>query len=321
MKFAYEDLSEDQFETLVVLLCQRLLGMSVQGFAKGADGGRDARFNGTAELLPSKSAPWVGTTVVQAKHTNGFNRSFSERDFYSDSASTTVLGHEIPRIKKLRDAKELDHYMLFANRKLPGNAEADIRRYLASSTGVPEASIYLCGSQQLELWMKSFPEVARIANLDPVDSPLIVSPDDLAEVVQALARQFDVLGTVADDPPALRTTFEQKNVANNMTAEYAKDQRTRYLKDAAKIREFLASPENMTLLQLYEHAVDEFQAKILSKRKDYQTFDEVMQYLLDLLFSRDAVLNQREHKRLTRAMLFYMYWNCDIGEIGDAATN
>lgn len=77
MKFAYEDLIEDQFETLVVLLCQRLLGMSVQGFAKGADGGRDARFNGTAELLPSKTAPWVGTIIVQAKHTNGFNRSFS----------------------------------------------------------------------------------------------------------------------------------------------------------------------------------------------------------------------------------------------------
>jgi CRISPR/Cas system-associated exonuclease Cas4 (RecB family) len=130
-----------------------------------------------------------------------------------------------------------------------------------------------------------------------------------------------VLGTVLDDPPVLRTPFEQKNAVNNMTAEYAKDQRNRYLKDAAKIREFLASPENMTLLQLYEHAVDEFQAKILSKRKDYQTFDEVMEYLLDLLFSRDAVLNQREHKRLTRAMLFYMYWNCDIGEIGDAQAN
>jgi hypothetical protein len=24
---------------------------------------------------------------------------------------------------------------------------------------------------------------------------------------------------------------------------------------------------------------------------------------------------------LTRVMLFYMYWNCDIGESDDAATN
>jgi hypothetical protein len=50
MKFAYEDLSSGQFETLIVLLCQRLLGISVQGFATGPDGGRDARFHGTAEL-------------------------------------------------------------------------------------------------------------------------------------------------------------------------------------------------------------------------------------------------------------------------------
>lgn len=52
MKFAYEDLSDDQFEVLIVLLCQRLLGIAVQGFAKGPDGGRDAKFVGTAELHP-----------------------------------------------------------------------------------------------------------------------------------------------------------------------------------------------------------------------------------------------------------------------------
>ncbi len=87
MKFAYEDLSDDQFEVLIVLLCQRLLGIAVQGFAKGPDGGRDAKFVGTAELHPSKTAPWVGTVIVQAKHTNGYNRSFSELDFYSTSSS------------------------------------------------------------------------------------------------------------------------------------------------------------------------------------------------------------------------------------------
>ncbi len=44
-----------------------------------------------------------------------------------------------------------------------------------------------------------------------------------------------------------------------------------------------------------------------------------MQYLAKLLFNRDPVLSQ--HKRLTRAMLFYMYWNCDIGDQGDAETD
>lgn len=83
MKYAYENLSEDQFEKLIVLLCQKLLGISVQGFSKGPDGGRDAKFVGVAQLHPSTAAPWKGTTIVQAKHTVGYNRNFSESDFFS----------------------------------------------------------------------------------------------------------------------------------------------------------------------------------------------------------------------------------------------
>ena len=45
-----------------------------------------------------------------------------------------------------------------------------------------------------------------------------------------------------------------------------------------------------------------------------------MEYLVDLLFNRDAVLRQHAHKRLTRAVLFYMYWNCDIGGLEDVTT-
>lgn len=44
-----------------------------------------------------------------------------------------------------------------------------------------------------------------------------------------------------------------------------------------------------------------------------------MEYLIDLLFGRDASLRQLGNKRLTRAMIFYMYWNCDIGKVEDAS--
>lgn len=321
MKYAYEDMSDDQFEKLVVLLCQRLLGISVRGFAKGPDGGRDGKFVGTAELLPSTAAPWTGTTIIQAKHTNGYNRSYSETDFFSTTAENTVLGKEIPRINKLREAKQLDHYMLFANRRLSGNAESEICDHLAVQCNIPASSIYLCGLEQLEVWLKKFPDVAKEADLDPVDSPLIVSPDDLAEVVQALARQKNNVSALLDDPPTQRVTYERKNTLNNMSADYANAQRRKYLKETAQIRAFLAAPENLELLRMYESVVDEFQLKIIAKRKDYQTFDAVMEYLVDLLFSRDPVLRQHAHKRLTRAVLFYMYWNCDIGEVGDASTD
>lgn len=318
MKYAYENLGDEQFENLVVCLCQHLFGISVQGFAKGPDGGRDAKFVGTAEMHPSKAKPWVGTTIIQAKHTNGYNRHFSESDFYNPKGGKTVLSEEIPRIKNLRSKSQLDHYILFANRRLGGNTESEIREYISKECEIPLESIYLCDVEQLERWLKKFPEAARQADLDPVDSPLMVSSDDLAEVVQALARQKDGISQVLDDPPTVRVAYSTKNAVNKMTAEYAAAMRRKYLKETAQIRTFLATPANSALLQMYESVVDEFQLKIISKRKDYQTFDEVMEYLVDLLFDRDAILRQRNNKRLTRAVMFYMYWNCDIGETGDA---
>jgi hypothetical protein len=248
MKFAYEDLSEDQFEKLIVLLCQRLLGMSVKGFAKGPDGGRDAKFVGTAELHPSRAAPWSGTIVIQAKHTNGYNRHFGEADFFSPNATDTVIGKEVPRIVKLCKEEQLDHYMLFANRRLAGNADQNITKHIAQVCVLPEGSIYLCGVEQLELYMKQFPEVAALADLDPVDSPLIVSPDELAIVVEAIASHGADLLSVLDTPPGERTSYEKKNELNNMSAEYAKELRKRYLEDTAQIRAFLAAPENLEIL-------------------------------------------------------------------------
>ncbi|WP_227815772.1 ABC-three component system protein [Nitrogeniibacter aestuarii] len=208
--------------------------------------------------------------------------------------------------------------MLFANRRLTGNAESDIRAHLSKTCGIPEVSIMLCGLEQLESWLKTFPDVPSLAGLDPIDSPLIVSPDDLSEVVQALARHMDGVAATLDVSPTPRTPYETKNKINNMSAEYAKTLRRLYLKETAQVKTFLAAPGNTELLQMYESVVEEFQLKIIAKRKDYQSFDEVMNYLFDLLFARDPLL--RANKRLTRVMLFYMYWNCDIGEGDDAAT-
>ncbi|ABF88916.1 conserved hypothetical protein [Myxococcus xanthus DK 1622] len=314
MKYSYADLSPEQFESLVVFLCQQLLGISVQGFSKGPDGGRDAKFIGTAELLPSRSAPWRGTVIVQAKHTNGVNKTFSDADFFGEATTETVLGKEIPRIKSLRAANALDHYMLFSNRRLAGNADEAIRGLLSRECGLPHGSLYLCGVEQLEMWLKTFPQVATLANIDPVDSPLIVSPDELAELVEAFARNQQVIQAAVDSPPTPRVSYADKNSLNNMSEDYARQQRRNYLKDTTQIQAFLAAPENLQLRRLYETVVMEFQLKITAKRKSHQSFDDVLEYLTDLLFGRDPVL--RSNKRLTRAMLFYMYWHCDIGTTG-----
>jgi hypothetical protein len=136
--------------------------------------------------------------------------------------------------------------------------------------------------------------------------------------VQALARQRENILAILGEGVVERTSYADKNKINNMTEAYAASLRRRYLKETRQIDTFLAAPENRDLLELYQSVAEEFQFKIIAKRKDYQTFDEVMEYLIDLLFARDPLLRQRGHKRLTRVMLFYMYWSCDIGEVPTA---
>ena len=209
--------------------------------------------------------------------------------------------------------------MLFSNRRLAGNAESLIREHISRHCGIPEVSIYLCGVEGLESFMKEFPSVPELAGIDPIDSPLIVSPDELAEIVEALSMQPGAVYAVFEAPPPLRISYEEKNALNKMSRDDAKIQRKLYLKETAQIKTFLAAPENEELLVRYETASEEFQLKITAKRKDHQAFDEVMEYVADLLFNRDPIL--RQNKRLTRAALFYMYWNCDIGITENVETN
>ncbi|MCX2929450.1 hypothetical protein ORI20_04140 [Mycobacterium sp. CVI_P3] len=285
--------------------------MGTQNFATGRDGGRDARFEGTAQMHPSTTAPWKGRVVVQAKHTNGFNKSFSETDFFNPGSESNTLAEEIPRIKKLRVSGELNHYILFSNRKLTANAEARIRNHISNECGIPTESIFLVGVEQLELYMKLFPEIPAIANLDPFDFPLLVSPDAISEVVEALATHSSAVAEAVRQVPEERTSYADKNERNNMTPDYGKTLRRRYLPDTAVIQEFLADPQNRSITALYESACEEFELEIVAKRSDYHTFDAVLQYLMKLLIGRDAIL--RSNQRLTRAIIFYMYWNCDIG--------
>jgi len=96
-----------------------------------------------------------------------------------------------------------------------------------------------------------------------------------------------------------------------MTEDYSKELRKLYLSHTNAIQAFLADPLNEDLQKKYDTAAQEFNFKIIAKRQDHQFFDAVMEHLVDVLF-RDQIL--AKNKSLTRALLFYMYWNCDIGK-------
>lgn len=313
-KYAYEDLSSEQFERLVVCICKELIGLGTQGFSVGRDGGRDAKFTGTTNNFPSQTNPWVGTVIIQAKHVQSANRSCSENDFFGNQ--TSVIAKEIPRIQSLKKSGELNHYILFTNRRLSGEAQNLITQEIFNVCNIALESICLLGIDDLEMYLKRFPNAAVYANLDPIDSPLIVSPHDLADVVERFDQQFSNVVTPSFTAPVDRTAYELKNQLNQMSDTFAKELRKKYLGQTQQIDQFLGSPENAEILRKYQNAVDDFQLNIIAKRKDYQSFDEVMIYLHRLLTDRDPVLKSKS--KLAYLMLFYMYWNCDIGESENA---
>lgn len=116
------ELNDEEFEKLTIQICMRVLGMGVFSFAVGKDGGKDGRFAGTAQNYPSTTNPHSGQFIIQAKHTRNASASCSQADF------TAILKKELPRIRRLVRAAEVDHYLLFTNRRLTGPKDEKVRK-------------------------------------------------------------------------------------------------------------------------------------------------------------------------------------------------
>lgn len=116
MDYRLENLSDDDFEKLVNTLCQKILGTGVVDFSKGRDGGRDGRFSGTANEYPSKVEPWNGRFIIQAKHTEDYKASCSDKPFYDNESS--IVNKEVIKLNKLlQEGEVIDNYLIFTNRK------------------------------------------------------------------------------------------------------------------------------------------------------------------------------------------------------------
>lgn len=313
-KYAYHDLWDHQFEQIVVELCQVLLGTGVKSFSKGPDGGRDARFEGTARLHPSDVAPWKGHVVVQAKHTSGLNATYSDVKFFSKKNAKSTLAAEIPKIRKLKERGKLDHYMLFSNRKLSAAADEHITDHISGECNLPTASVSIFGVESIESILNRHPEVASRMNLNPFDRPLIFTSDEIARIIEAMAYQAEELDPLPHDPVD-RLDIQNKNRLNNVDAEYFDYAKDHYLADSWQIQQFLQHPQNARLADDYRIAIDDIQLKLASS--GYRgPFSEVMNYLFDYYTDREVVLGS--NKPLMRSIIFHMYWFCDIGRSENA---
>ncbi len=312
MMYQYHDLHDSDFERLVVAICKEILGQGTQGFTKGADGGRDGKFCGTANHYPSQASPWTGTTIIQAKHTTGINKHFMESDFFSETSATCIISQECEKILKLTDIKDLDNYIIFSNRKLTPAAQLEIKKFISNKTKLNDNSIAILGIDDLDYWLSRYPYIVQLVNLTPLTRAPIIRPDELSEVIQHFAKTFNTQIKNQSFQPKDRTEFEDKNKLNNIGQEFVKELKRNYISYVLQVKDFLEDPQNEELQELYQESVEDFQLRfVIPRQQNLEVFDNIFNDLVELLICRDFILSK--NRRLTRIMVFYMYWNCDIG--------
>ena len=300
MKYPLENLTDTEFENLVALICSEILGTGTVVFSDGQDGGRDAEFNGMANNFPSKSKPWSGKIIIQAKHTQRNNASCSESDFQS-ILKTSV----IPSIQKLKERNKIDFYLLFTNRKLSGVQHPKIEDIFDWKTEIENRVI---GLETIELWLKQYPTIAKILNLNKLLLPLSFDENDLKEIINSFSKIDKKKGNLPEIP---ERDIEKKNQLNNLSKEYFNNAIKKNLIYLDQIRDFLMDPINREYLNKYENTIDDINEEIIVHRGEFDKFDLIFSYLYKFIIENNPEL--KNNRNLVRLFLHYMYYNCDIG--------
>ncbi|RPI71655.1 MAG: hypothetical protein EHM47_09740 [Ignavibacteriales bacterium] len=270
-------------------------------FAKGKDGGKDARFTGKADAFPSKSKPWQGKFIIQAKHTTNPVASCSDSEFQ------TIIKKELPKLKKMKTAGELEYYLLFTNRKLTGVKDGKLRNLLE------DYSYEIIGDEKIQLWLQEYPEVVKAAQLSKLLLPLEFYEQDLQELIIAFSKcpfSDEQVKDIQED--LARIPLDEKNRLNNLSKEYYENSLENSYEYFSKIKSFLVDPRNDSLKNMYKNTVSDLQDAFLLKRGDFYS----MEYFFDICYKKisdDRKLELRNKRSLIRVFLHYMYFNCDIG--------
>ena len=304
-KFPLHYLNEDDFENLTILICNKILGVATIPFAKGKDGGEDGRFTGRANCFPSEAEPWNGKIIIQAKHTSKENASCS------DSSFSTILKKEVLlAIQKLKKNNEIDYYLLFTNRKLTGIQDNKIEFLIDVQTNIPN---YIIANEKIYNFLQEYPDIVQNAKLNDLLKPLEFDESDLKEIIIAFHEVISKKNIFNNPVDFSKIDLEEKNRLNNLGKEYFEHVVKKDFEYFGQIETFLSSPINATLCELYEDTVSELHAKIILRREEYIGLED----MLDDFYAYVVNNNQNDlkgKKRLVRALLHYMYCQCDIGK-------
>lgn len=311
--YDFDQISEDDFEALVIDLCNNLLGIAVHSFTKGPDGGKDGFFSGTAQAYPSTVAPWIGDFIIQAKHTTDPGASCSDNYFFKNK--TSVLNKEIKRLINRRDneGQNFDCYLVFTNRKLPGATHTAIKEHLREKLGIQNVDIH--GIEDLTRFVEGKSELVKQYGLLRTFSPDRFFEKDIREVIVLFSQNTNWMNTVPikDPNPMDFTDKKKKNALNQVSDYYFSEIKSHSLQYFNMIDQFLKDPKNVEFLLKYENTTSDIRG-FIQKNIANHSFMDLLESIVDNISSADSSEDIHHVRKLVRVFVHYMYWNCDIGQ-------
>ena len=299
------ELTPDEFEQLCSKICIKILGEGFINFADGKDGGKDGYFEGKANSFPSENQPYSGKFVIQAKHTtnpvalcdNAFQKYF--------------LKKEGPKIKKLMENNELNHYFILTNRKLTGKQQSDIQINIKEK--FPKLkSVSIWGVERISVHLDRNRNLHTEFGFDKPRSPLNIRPEDLITVVEKFRQQIKKTSTLNTEiPDFIYTPTDKKNEINNLSEEYYSYIKKESEKYFHHIDNFLKNSRNEKYKNLYNTTAYDFKGNIISKRDNYNKFDEILEEVFSISYNH---LKDKINKHILKIFIHFMYFNCDIGQ-------
>jgi hypothetical protein len=185
------------FEDLVGCIFREVFGQTVQIFAEGADGGRDAAFRGIWTRA-NANVPLSGSFCIQCKHTSKQNQKLS---------LATVKG-ELEKVKRLAMNGFCDNYILVTNHQLPAGVSEKAEKAIVLS-GAKVALVF--GTEWISKVISESPRLRRLV-------PRLYGLGDLTQIIthQAYSQAREVLDSIAPDLACFVPTAAYRKCASGL---------------------------------------------------------------------------------------------------------
>lgn len=310
-QFPYENLTDEEFENLIIRIGKEVLGIGCKTFSVGKDGAKDSWFTGTADYFPAKAVPWTGTFNLQAKHTKVQNASCSDNGFSVNQ--TSVLSKEILRLKEVMKTTPFENYIIFTNRKLSGGIHPAIVKMFQAGLGIQNVEII--GREDMDAYLTDYPHIADQFGLYRFQTPLRFFEKELRDVIIVFSEQRKAISTEAKSYITSFTVIdkEKKNELNNLSKDYFEFLKNHSLQYFEEIEKFLRDPKNEPYMKMYSNTVSDLQDTITVERNRFNEFEHIIKHLVEYTVGNNED-KLKDLRKIVRVFIHFMYFNCDIGK-------